>query len=79
MGFIVRLGGLPDLARDLGVKTAAILPWRHRGIPHWRLPEVVEIARGKGVAVTIEELMALKGPETRGGARPRDGVPAEAA
>lgn len=79
MGLVVRLGGLSDLARALGVKTAAILPWRHRGIPHWRLPEVVEIARGKGIAVSIEELMATKGPETRGGARPRDNTPAEAA
>lgn len=79
MGLIGELGGLAGLARKLDVKTAAILPWRRRGIPHWRLPKVVEIARGEGIAVTIEELMALKGAEARGGARLRPDVPAEAA
>lgn len=79
MHLVGKLGGLAGLADKLDVKLPAVLHWRRRGIPHWRLPEVAKIARAAGIEVTTEDLMALKGPEARGGPRPRVETPAEAA
>ncbi len=76
MHLVGELGGLARLARKLDLATPAVLHWRRRGIPYRRLHEVVEIARARGIEVTIKELTALKGPETRGGKRaacPLDG------
>lgn len=55
---IAALGGPPGLARKLGMKYEAVLPWNSRGIPLWRLSEIAEVARAHNVAVSVETLIA---------------------
>lgn len=45
---------IAGLAKDLGVKDAALKKWRQRGVPHrWRLPLLREAAR-RGVTLPDE-------------------------
>jgi hypothetical protein len=56
LDIIQRLGGVMQVARDLGVSFTTVSSWgRVNHIPEWRQSKVLELAIAKGVSLSTDD------------------------
>jgi len=55
---VKRFDGLRELARQIGCTHSRVNNWVRRGrVPSWHFDELLELAKKKGVKLTVSELL----------------------
>ena len=59
-GILKRLGGVGSVASDLGVPYQTVHSWIARGFPSQRCVEIRNLAKAKGVRLSVEQILSAR-------------------